>query len=95
MSFFGFRPRGTGRIVPEFVTPPAEADRTAELLERIDRAGARLLAALDGQSALEAGDRDDELVDLAIDVARLLGVPLPGPAAPDPVVPVIPGREQP
>ncbi len=75
-----------GPVGIEMQHPPHEppADVRAGVLE-VDRLTAEALAE---QAGLFAEDRDARLVDLAIDVRRALGLPMPGTSAP-----VIPGRE--
>lgn len=61
------------------------------LLERVQRARLGLLWALDAQADLyEPEDRNVQLIDLAVDVLRDLGVDLARPEPGD--VPTIPGR---
>lgn len=61
----------------------------SELAERVDAAHLRLLTALDEQSQHWPESRDQQLIDLAVDVLNILDVRLPsgGPGG----VPVIPG----
>jgi hypothetical protein len=84
------------RAVPKaedvvFVTPPrelsADARRAAVLAERILAARARIDAALTEQVDLEHDDRNQELVDLALDLHSILCLRVPGA----PVPPVVPG----
>jgi hypothetical protein len=75
-----------------FVTPPvelsADARRAAVLAERILAARARIDAALTEQVDLEHDDRNQELVDLALDLHSILCLRVPGA----PMPPVVPGR---
>ncbi len=60
--------------------------RNAVLIDRIAMVGHLTAEVLHGQAQLEADDRDDELINLALDVRKALCLPAPG-ARSAPVVP--------
>jgi hypothetical protein len=62
--------------------------RSAVLLDRIATVGHLTAEVLQAQSGLEADDRDDQLINLALDVRQALCLPAPGGRP----VPVVPGR---
>ncbi|GIE35931.1 hypothetical protein Ait01nite_089760 [Actinoplanes italicus] len=67
--------------------PSADARRAAVLADRILTARARIDAALSEQVDLEPDDRDQQLMDLALDLHNILCLRVPGA----PVPPVVPG----
>jgi hypothetical protein len=71
------------------VAAPAVAPPVVELQDRVDAVELRLRSFLDGQAAHWPEDRNQEAIDLALDVAGALGIALAAPRAPS--VPVVPG----
>lgn len=74
-------------VVTPPVEPSADARRAAVLAERILAARARIDAALMSQVDLAPGDRNRELMDLALDLHTVLCLRTAGA----PVPPVVPG----
>ena len=63
------------------------------LRDRVATVELRVLAYLDEQANLaDPEDKNDEAIDLALDVARALQLKLPARDCPPPSVPVVPGR---
>lgn len=71
---------------PDVIAVPSDS----VLAERISAAHLRLLSALDEQAQRWPEDRDQQLIDLAVDLLGVLEVPLPRGGSGE--VPVIPGR---
>ncbi len=71
------------------LTPDVIAIPHSALADRFDAVKLRCLTVLDEQARHRPEDRDDQLIDLAVDVLNTLGVGLAKPSPGE--VPVVPG----